>query len=273
MARYRKIDPRIWNDEKFMIFDPLEKLVWFALLTHPLMTPMGAGVIYLGVLDDILGNTREGSFRCQHPCTQHTAEPYLETFRERLLIYRDHGLIIVKNYLLYNCPDNPNQLLSWIGACEELPRSERFRDLLDHLQNALQGQPAWLFQALLIPLANQHHRGLVKQFWARVGQDKKGSRNVSANPHRNFPGRVPKRVSKKVRGNHPRNQEQDQEQEGEQYEEQNNSTPPPPPPLTRQRGTSTVPPREMANPHGPRLRPRWPSSMRSRRPRCRNFAS
>jgi hypothetical protein len=33
------------------------------------MTPMDAGVISPGVLDDILGNTREGCFRCQHPCT------------------------------------------------------------------------------------------------------------------------------------------------------------------------------------------------------------
>ncbi|HEX9429193.1 MAG TPA: hypothetical protein VF944_02355, partial [Candidatus Bathyarchaeia archaeon] len=132
-----------------MTFDPLEKLVWFTLLTHPLMTPMGAGVIYEGVLDDIIGNSREWCFRCQCPCTQHTAETYLETFRERSLIYRDKGLLIVKNYLLYNLPDNPNQLLSWIGACEELPRSERFHDLLDHLENALDGQPDWLFTTLL----------------------------------------------------------------------------------------------------------------------------
>jgi hypothetical protein len=228
MARYRKIDPRIWNDEKFVAFDPLEKLVWFALLTHPLMTPMGAGVIYPGVLDDILGNTREGCFRCQHPCTQHTAETYLETFRERSLIYRDHGLIIVKNYLLYNLPDNPNQLLSWIGACEELPRSERFCDLLDHLQDALQGQPAWLFQALLIPLSDQHHRGLVTHFWDRVGEDKKASRNVSANLDRKLAGKVSKKVSRKVRGDHPRNQEQEQEKDQEQEEEQKDSTPPPP---------------------------------------------
>jgi hypothetical protein len=227
MARYRKIDPRIWNDEKFMTFDPLEKLVWFALLTHPLMTPMGAGVIYPGVLDDILGNTAEWCFRCHHPCTQHTAETYLETFRERSLIYRDHGLIIVKNYLLYNLPDNQNQLLSWIGACKELPRSERFRDLLDHLQNALQGQPLWLFQALLIPLANQHPRGLAKHFGERVGQDKKAGSNVSANPDRYLPGKVSKKVSRKVRGNHPRNQEQEQDQE--QEEEQNESIPPPSP--------------------------------------------
>jgi hypothetical protein len=256
MARYRKIDPRIWNDEKFVTFDPLEKLVWFALLTHPLMTPMGAGVIYPGVLDNVLGNTLERCFRCQRPCTQHSAETYLETFRDRSLIYRDRELIIVKNYLLYNLPDNPNQLVSWIGACEELPRSERFRDLLEHLEDALQGQPDWLFQALLIPLANQQHRGLAKQFRDRVGEDNKGNGNVSANPHRNLPGKVSKKVSRKVRGNHPRNQEQEQEQEKdqEQYEEQKDNTPPLPPPRMRQRGTSPVPLRAMVNPHGPRLK-------------------
>jgi len=131
MARYRKIDPRIWNDEKFMTFDPREKLVWFTLLTHPLMTPMGAGVIYEGVLDDIIGNSREWCFRCQCPCTQHTAETYLETFRKRSLIYRNKGLLIVKNYLLYNLPDTPqpapvlDRRLRGITTLGTIPRSPR----------------------------------------------------------------------------------------------------------------------------------------------------
>ena len=42
MGRYRKIDPRIWNDEKFRSLSDRGKLAFFFVLTHPHMTPIGA---------------------------------------------------------------------------------------------------------------------------------------------------------------------------------------------------------------------------------------
>jgi hypothetical protein len=42
MARYRKIAPRIWNDEKFGELSDDAKLIFFLLLTHPHMTALGA---------------------------------------------------------------------------------------------------------------------------------------------------------------------------------------------------------------------------------------
>ena len=42
MARYRKVDPRIWNDAKFASLTDAGKLVFFFLLTHPNMTALGA---------------------------------------------------------------------------------------------------------------------------------------------------------------------------------------------------------------------------------------
>jgi hypothetical protein len=42
MARYRKIDPRIWNDQKFRELSDDAKIVFFLLLTHPHMTALGA---------------------------------------------------------------------------------------------------------------------------------------------------------------------------------------------------------------------------------------
>jgi len=33
MARFRKIDPRTWRDEKFRHLDPLDKLIAFYILT------------------------------------------------------------------------------------------------------------------------------------------------------------------------------------------------------------------------------------------------
>jgi hypothetical protein len=42
MARYRKIDPRIWNDAKFRALLDDAKFVFMLLLTHPHMTALGA---------------------------------------------------------------------------------------------------------------------------------------------------------------------------------------------------------------------------------------
>ncbi len=42
MARYRKVDPKIWNDEKFRALSDDGKLAFFMLLTHPHMTAVGA---------------------------------------------------------------------------------------------------------------------------------------------------------------------------------------------------------------------------------------
>lgn len=42
MARFRKIDPRIWNDEKFRTLSDKGKLAFLFILTHPAMTCLGA---------------------------------------------------------------------------------------------------------------------------------------------------------------------------------------------------------------------------------------
>ena len=42
MAHYRKIDIRIWNDKKFNQLSDDGKLVFFQLLTHPNLLPIGA---------------------------------------------------------------------------------------------------------------------------------------------------------------------------------------------------------------------------------------
>src|SRR3990167_8860981 len=42
MARFRKVDTRTWNDQKFNSLSDDGKLVFFLLLTHPYLTPLGA---------------------------------------------------------------------------------------------------------------------------------------------------------------------------------------------------------------------------------------
>ena len=215
MARYRKIDPRIWFDERFTAFDPFEKLVWFSFLTHPLMTPMGVGVIAPSFIDDVLGNDRTFCFRCQDLCgkPEHFAHTYMDTYIKEGMIYRDTHLIIVKNYLVYNRPDNPKQLLSWLGSVEELPRSEKFAELRDHLFKTLAGQPEWLFKGLLDPLAAQQNRTLSEKFWERVGLTESVEPSVNKTSHIGMPIPIAKKRDTVPKKTGYQEQEQEQEQE------------------------------------------------------------
>jgi len=206
MSRYRKIDTRIWNDERFSTFSVLEKLAWFGLLTHPVMTPMGAGIFPPQLLNALLDYDAQADicpvcYEASHqgPRERHkrSAEGILEGFQEASLILRDNHLVVVKNFLLYNRPDNPNQLSGWIEWCEELPRSNVFSELRDYLYEVLNGTPPWLFAGLLDPLAEQENRTLKSKYWDRIGEYvkrpqgrlqkgskkgiKKGYRNVSTN--------------------------------------------------------------------------------------------
>jgi hypothetical protein len=56
---------------------------------------------------------------------------------------------MLKNFLVYNLPDNSNKLLNWIQMVEDLPRSPLWAALRDHLVATMEGKPAWLFAGLL----------------------------------------------------------------------------------------------------------------------------
>lgn len=111
MSHWRKIDVRIWNDEKFNALSPTGKLSFFMLLTHPLMTALGA-----------MRGTPEG-LACEIGMD---AEPFREGFEELLATqmaeYDPIGrLIALPNFLKYNVPDNPNVVKSWSKSVEFLP--------------------------------------------------------------------------------------------------------------------------------------------------------
>lgn len=118
MSHYRKIDVRVWNDARFMSLSMEGKLAWFMLLTHPMMTSLGA----IRATPD--GLASELSFG---------AEAFREAFREALWDIFDKGmadydpkanLIALPNFLKYNKPENPNVVKAWAGAAEMLPECE-----------------------------------------------------------------------------------------------------------------------------------------------------
>ena len=111
MGRYRKIDSRIWNDEKFMSFSDSGKLAFLFILTHPNMTALGA------MRASIPGMAAEMGW---------TEKAFREAFREAsrkgcVSIDEKASCLLVYNFLRYNGPENPNVVKGWGGALDLIP--------------------------------------------------------------------------------------------------------------------------------------------------------
>ncbi|GGD57993.1 hypothetical protein [Pseudoxanthomonas indica] len=111
MSRYRKIDPRIWNDAKFNSLTDDAKLAFFMLLTHPGMTALGA------MRATVPGLAAEMKW---------TPEAFGEAFGEACskgMAEHDESacLIALPNFLRYNPPESPNVVKAWVGAIDLLP--------------------------------------------------------------------------------------------------------------------------------------------------------
>lgn len=133
MSRYRKIDPRVWNDAKFRDLSDNAKLVFFMLLTHPNMTALGAMRSTLAGLAEELG---------------WEPEAFREAFREVLnkgMVEHDQKacFIALPKFLRYNQPESPNVVKAWVGALDLLPECglktvviQRARSFLDGYKEA-----------------------------------------------------------------------------------------------------------------------------------------
>lgn len=111
MARYRKIDSRIWNDQKFRELSDSAKLMFFMLLTHPSMTALGAMRGTLSGLAEEIG---------------WEPEAFREAFREALskgMAEHDPkaAFIGLPNFLKYNPPESPNVVKAWVSALDLIP--------------------------------------------------------------------------------------------------------------------------------------------------------
>lgn len=124
MSRYRKVDPRIWNDEKFRKLNNHGKLLFFMLLTHPNMTALGAMRATPAGLAEELGWEAE-AFRkafadvLSKAMAEHDAEACL---------------IALPNFIRYNQPESPNVIKAWVGALDLLPECQLKRHVLQRAQ-------------------------------------------------------------------------------------------------------------------------------------------
>lgn len=123
MARYRKIDIRIWNDRKFRELDDKAKLAFFLVLTHPDTNQLGmlrsrsvALAMELGWHPDVMSDAI--LMLCQ---------------MGMLMVDDKAGFIFIPNFLKYNPPNGPNAVKGWEGLLDQMPEC----DLLDHAISSL----------------------------------------------------------------------------------------------------------------------------------------
>lgn len=123
MARYRKIDIRIWNDRKFRELDDKAKLAFFLVLTHPDTNQLGmlrsrsvALAMELGWHPDVMSDAI--LMLCQ---------------MGMLMVDDKAGFIFIPNFLKYNPPNGPNAVKGWEGLLDQMPECA----LLDHAISSL----------------------------------------------------------------------------------------------------------------------------------------
>ena len=129
MARYRKIDPRIWNDAKFRALSDAGKLAFFMLLTHPSMTALG------GMRGTLQGLAAEMKWE---------PEAFREAFGEvsaKGMAEHDVAacLVVLPNFLKYNQPESPNVVKAWAGSVDLLPECHLKTLVLERAQGFAQG--------------------------------------------------------------------------------------------------------------------------------------
>lgn len=111
MSHYRKIDTRIWNDEKFRSLSDLGKLAFLFLLTHPHMTMIGAMRASLPGLAAEIGWSPEAFEEAFHEASAKGMAEHDERA----------SLIWLPRFLKYNPPESPNVVKSWVRALDLLP--------------------------------------------------------------------------------------------------------------------------------------------------------
>lgn len=125
MARYRKIDPRIWNDEKFASLSHEGQRAFLFILTHPSMTSLGAFRATKEGIEAELGIDAKGF-----------AKPFQELLSKGLIKYDESRfLVFAPNFLKYNQPENPNVVKGWAGCLDLLPECPLLAEVLQRAKS------------------------------------------------------------------------------------------------------------------------------------------
>jgi hypothetical protein len=138
MGKYRKVDPRIWNDEKFNKLTDRGKLTFFFILTHPHMTALGAMRASIPGLASEIG-WPEKAFR----------EAFGEALAKAMLKHdKKASFVWLPNFLKYNKPESPNVIKSWVSALDYLPECPLKLELLQQVKDFTEALPEAFQKAL-----------------------------------------------------------------------------------------------------------------------------
>jgi len=125
MARYRRIDPYIWHDDKFPSFSDDAKLLFFHLLTTPRGNPLGCFVQGKADMAEYLGWS---SKRLETPFRVLVSS-------DRIRYDEKTRLILIPRYLFYNPLENENQAKMACKYLSELPyNAQHFQGLKQSLE-------------------------------------------------------------------------------------------------------------------------------------------
>jgi hypothetical protein len=128
---YRKIDPKIWNDEKFRPLSDDSKLVFLFLLTHPHMTALGAMRATLpGLAAELAWPWKR--FR--------TAVSPLRS-KAMIEVNEQACYVAIPKFLRYNEPEGPNSVTkAWPRAASLIPECPEKEMLIQGCRSYLEGR-------------------------------------------------------------------------------------------------------------------------------------
>lgn len=113
-AKFRKIDPRIWNDEKFVAMTLDEKLLAFWLLTNSRLNRVGVVLWSPGLASEETGIDRHRvDTVCHTVC--HTLNWVFDTRSK---------LVFLTTWWKYNTPDNESALKGQLEDLHDLPKND-----------------------------------------------------------------------------------------------------------------------------------------------------
>ncbi len=138
MARYRKIDPRIWNDEKFRELSDDGQLVFLFILTHPHMTSLGA------MRATVAGLAAEKGWPVER-----FEKAFAEALRQGMLEgCAEASFVGVPRFLKYNPPESPNVVKAWVSQWDMIPECELKGELQQRVKAFVEGLSKGFREAL-----------------------------------------------------------------------------------------------------------------------------
>ena len=123
MAKYRKIDTRIWNDRKFNSLSDDAKYLFIYILAHQNLTSIGA------VRTSLAGLSGELCWELDR-----TKNAFAEITNLKLVQFDDKSFLLwLPNFLKYNKPESPNVVRSWAQSLDYLPECDLKDELISKI--------------------------------------------------------------------------------------------------------------------------------------------